>query len=207
MIQWIEAWYERCDTRGVAHRSLVRDWLRANPGCSDTIDNFAYGDIPLPIFEECLDWAGKVEHFVDLGCGCGKPTLLAAARGARAVGYDLLPGVVEVARRAAQELRIEAEFRVGDLVTAELDGVDLVYVAATRFDRSLVERVETKLLELAPGARVLSVTHPFLTTEAVRRRRFCWGDGELETEHDLYLGRRTAQAGEFDCSQKSPPRC
>ena len=49
----------------------------------------------------------------DLGCGPGHVTGWLAARGAAAVGIDLSPGMVEVARREQPA----AEFRVGDLLS------------------------------------------------------------------------------------------
>lgn len=192
LLQQIQAWYQRCDTRGLAHRSLVSDWIPENPDYALQLDNFAYGDTPFPVLEELLDWAGPFQSFVDLGCGCGIPTLVAADRCSRAVGYDLLPGVIEVARRAASELALPAEFHCADLGTAELRHADLVYVAATRFDLPLRERIARKLLELPPGARVVSVSYPFLEIQEERTRRFRWGDQEEETEHLLFLSRRTA---------------
>jgi SAM-dependent methyltransferase len=48
----------------------------------------------------------------DLGCGPGHITGWLAARGAAAVGIDLSPGMIEVARREQPG----AEFRVGDLL-------------------------------------------------------------------------------------------
>jgi SAM-dependent methyltransferase len=49
----------------------------------------------------------------DLGCGPGHVTGWLAARGATAVGVDLSPGMIEVARREQPG----AEFRVGDLLS------------------------------------------------------------------------------------------
>ena len=49
----------------------------------------------------------------DLGCGPGHVTGWLAARGAAAVGIDLSPGMVEVARREQPG----AEFRPGDLLS------------------------------------------------------------------------------------------
>jgi SAM-dependent methyltransferase len=49
----------------------------------------------------------------DLGCGPGHVTGWLAAHGATAVGVDLSPGMIEVARREQPG----AEFRVGDLLS------------------------------------------------------------------------------------------
>ncbi len=60
----------------------------------------------------------------DLGCGPGHVTAWLAERGAPAVGIDLSPGMVAVARRAYPE----AEFREGDLL--HLPAADAEFGAA-----------------------------------------------------------------------------
>ena len=54
------------------------------------------------------------ERIVDVGCGTGNATLLAARRGAIAIGVDPAPRLLEVARERAQAERIEASFAAGD---------------------------------------------------------------------------------------------
>jgi SAM-dependent methyltransferase len=62
---------------------------------------------------EALPLAGDV---IDVGCGTGEHTLLAASRGARALGIDISRAAIEIARRKARERRLEAavRFEVGD---------------------------------------------------------------------------------------------
>jgi methylase of polypeptide subunit release factors len=66
---------------------------------------------------------------LDLGCGAGTLALLAAARGSRrAVGVDLNPRAIELARLNARLNGLSADFRCGDLVApVEGERFDLVY--------------------------------------------------------------------------------
>jgi SAM-dependent methyltransferase len=72
----------------------------------------------------------------DLGCGPGHITGWLAARGATAVGIDLSPGMIEVARQEQPQ----AEFRVGDLL--DLPAADGEFGAVIAF---------YSVIHLAPG--------------------------------------------------------
>ena len=52
---------------------------------------------------------------VDIGCGAGWTTLFLASSGYKAVGYDLVPLNVEVARRRATRWEVGADFEVADM--------------------------------------------------------------------------------------------
>jgi SAM-dependent methyltransferase len=65
---------------------------------------------PQPPFVE-LDYAGRVG---DVGCGTGEHTLLAAGRGATALGIDFAETAIELARAKAAARGIEARFEVLD---------------------------------------------------------------------------------------------
>jgi SAM-dependent methyltransferase len=54
---------------------------------------------------------------LDAGCGSGEHTLLAATRGADAVGIDVSPTAIERARRKAAERGITARFEVADALS------------------------------------------------------------------------------------------
>jgi cyclopropane fatty-acyl-phospholipid synthase-like methyltransferase len=53
---------------------------------------------------------------LDVGCGTGEHTLLAARHGARAVGVDVSPRAIQIARTKAAERRVEATFQVLDVL-------------------------------------------------------------------------------------------
>src|SRR5690242_13265360 len=54
------------------------------------------------------------EYVVDIGCGTGTAALLAAERGARVIGVDPAPRLLEVARAQANERSLDATFELGE---------------------------------------------------------------------------------------------
>ena len=64
------------------------------------------------------------EHVVDVGCGTGNATLLAAARGARVTGIDPAPRLLEVARERAAAEGLDATFTEGDAASMPLPDAD-----------------------------------------------------------------------------------
>jgi len=65
---------------------------------------------------------------LDLGCGSGQVSLLAAALGARVHGIDIAPRMLEIARSAAARagLAERTRFEEGDVSTAALPSADVV---------------------------------------------------------------------------------
>ncbi len=54
-------------------------------------------------------------RLLDIGCGTGETTLLAAQAGARALGIDVSRLAIKIARARAEDRGISAEFRVADI--------------------------------------------------------------------------------------------
>ena len=69
---------------------------------------------PQPAFVRLAEAGTLTGALLDAGCGTGEHTLLAARHGARAIGIDVSPRAVELARRKADERGIEASFQVLD---------------------------------------------------------------------------------------------
>jgi SAM-dependent methyltransferase len=65
---------------------------------------------------------------LDLGCGSGQVSLLAASLGARVQGIDIAPRMLEIARESARRagLSDRATFVEGDVASAPLPEADLV---------------------------------------------------------------------------------
>jgi SAM-dependent methyltransferase len=80
-------------------------------------------DRPQPAFVRLADRGLLTGRVLDAGCGTGEHTLLAAARGADAVGVDIAPRAIERARAKAAERGITARFEVGDVL--DLGGLGL----------------------------------------------------------------------------------
>jgi SAM-dependent methyltransferase len=64
---------------------------------------------------------GAGDVVVDVACGTGNAALLAAARGARVVGVDGAPRLLDVARERAAGEGVELELREGDLLALPVD--------------------------------------------------------------------------------------
>jgi 2-polyprenyl-3-methyl-5-hydroxy-6-metoxy-1,4-benzoquinol methylase len=93
----------------------------------------------------------------ELGCGSGWMTRLAARHGVAAEGFDLSPGMIELAREQARAENVDARFEVADMEQADLgrrfDAV-LIYDALHHSPRvDLVFRTAHQALR--PGGRLL----------------------------------------------------
>jgi SAM-dependent methyltransferase len=62
---------------------------------------------------------------LDAGCGTGEHTLLAASRGADAMGIDISPLAIEQARAKAATRGIQARFEVGDVLSLPIPDLGL----------------------------------------------------------------------------------
>jgi cyclopropane fatty-acyl-phospholipid synthase-like methyltransferase len=69
---------------------------------------------PQPAFLRLADSGLLAGRVLDAGCGTGEHTLLAASRGADAVGIDVSPTAIERARAKAAERGLSARFEVAD---------------------------------------------------------------------------------------------
>lgn len=105
----------------------------------------------------------------DLGSGDGRIPIIAAQKyGARGVGIEIDPDLVERSWRVANEAEVahKVAFVVGDLFTADLSKATVV---TTYLSPSIMKLLEPKLRALAPGTRIVSHQFPMPTWEPDRR--------------------------------------
>jgi SAM-dependent methyltransferase len=69
---------------------------------------------PQPAFVRLADNGTLSGDLLDAGCGTGEHTILAARHGAHALGIDVSPRAIEIARRKATERAVVASFQVID---------------------------------------------------------------------------------------------
>jgi len=97
------------------------------------------------------------ERLVDLGSGDGRIVIEAAKRfGARGLGVDIDPRLVQLARANAKRAGVEAltNFEVQDLFETDLRGVSVVTMyLLPEVNRQLLPRL---IEQLKPGARIVS---------------------------------------------------
>ena len=116
-----------------------------------------------PVVYQMLELAGVTQDDVvyDLGSGDGRIVILAAQKyGARGVGIELDPKLVEISRQVAREAQVadRVEFIRGDLFAADISKATVVTLFLSP---SVNNELEPKLRrELRPGTRIVS--HQFL---------------------------------------------
>ncbi|MEM4494396.1 MAG: methyltransferase domain-containing protein [Candidatus Caldarchaeum sp.] len=131
---------------------------------------------PYPVVRRMLDLADvdEGETVLDLGCGDGRILFTAAEEyGARAIGYELRPRLVNHIRRKAKLMRLDEMVQVvkQDFTAVPLPNADVITLYLTRDVLSLIKpRLETAL---SRGARIVShgFSIPGLMPAEVEKRK------------------------------------
>jgi SAM-dependent methyltransferase len=117
--------------------------------------------VPTPeaLVEKMLDMAQVTSQDVvmDLGSGDGRNVIAAAKRGARAIGVEFNPNMVELSRRNAERAGVgdKATFIEGDMYTAD---VSKATVLALFLLSTNLEKLTPTFLNLKPGTRIVDNT-------------------------------------------------
>ena len=114
---------------------------------------------PEPMVEKMLDLAGVTpqDFVVDLGSGDGRNVIAAAKRGARALGVEYNPDMVDLSKRNAEKAGVgdKAQFVKGDMYEADFSKAN---VLALFLLPSNLLQLRSKFLDLRPGSRIVSNT-------------------------------------------------
>ena len=114
--------------------------------------------VPTPevLVEKMLDLAKVTpqDYVMDLGSGDGRNIIAAARRGARALGVEYNPDMVELSRREAakQGVADKARFVQGDMYEADISQAT---VMALFLLPENLEKLTPKFLDLKPGTRMV----------------------------------------------------
>lgn len=164
-----------------AGASVARAQLRGKP--FDPIEGAPGKDVPwVPtppaLVEKMLDMAqvSACDYVIDLGSGDGRNVIAAAKRGARALGVESNPRLIEVSERNAAEAGVAhlASFAQGDLYETDFSAASVLMLFL--MPQNLRE-LAPKFLELAPGSRIVTNRFPIDDWEADMRVRL-GGDSE-----------------------------
>ena len=115
--------------------------------------------VPTPhaLTEKMLDMAKVTpqDFVIDLGSGDGRNVIAAAKRGARALGVEYNPDMVELSKRTAAKEGVDdkASFVQGDMYEA---GISLATVLALFLLPENLRRLTPKFLDLKPGSRIVA---------------------------------------------------
>ena len=116
-----------------------------------------YVQTPMEIVERMLRMAEvhTGDYVIDLGSGDGRIVIEAAKRGARGLGVDLDPSLVNLATRNAKQASVgdKARFEVRDIFETDLARASVITMyLLPDFNAKLLPR----LLALKPGTRIVS---------------------------------------------------
>ena len=98
---------------------------------------------------------------VELGCGLGLPSLVAAAKGADVTATDWSTDAIELLRRNAARNNLTLTAEVRDWREPWDERFDLVLAADVLYEERNVEPVFERLSELAPDALVALAGRPY----------------------------------------------
>ena len=115
---------------------------------------------PASMVEKMLDMAHVTpnDYVIDLGSGDGRNVIAAAKRGARALGVEFNPDLVELSRRAAASEGVadRATFVQGDMFEADISQASVLILFLIPDN---LTKLAPKFLELKPGTRIVSNTY------------------------------------------------
>ena len=114
---------------------------------------------PQALVDKMLDMAKVTpkDYVIDLGSGDGRTVITAAKRGARALGIEYNPDMVELSQRNAQKEGVagRAKFMKADLFASDFSEATVITMFLLP-DINL--KLRPKILMLKPGTRVVSNT-------------------------------------------------
>ncbi|RPI51789.1 MAG: class I SAM-dependent methyltransferase [Acidobacteria bacterium] len=119
--------------------------------------------VPTPpeLVEKMLDLAGVTskDFVMDLGSGDGRNVIAAARRGARALGVEYNPDLVELSRRRAKDAGVaeRATFVQGDMYKADLSQATVLALFLTP---EHLDSMQDRFLAMKPGTRIVLNTFP-----------------------------------------------
>lgn len=115
---------------------------------------------PQDMVEKMLDMAKVTprDFVVDLGSGDGRNVIAAARRGARALGVEYNPDLVELSKRAAAAAGVadKASFVQGDMFAADISQATALVLFLIP---SNLSKLAPKFFDLRPGTRIVSNTY------------------------------------------------
>jgi hypothetical protein len=112
---------------------------------------------PQALVDKMLDMAKvtTTDYLIDLGSGDGRTVITAAKRGVRSLGIEYNPQMVELSQRNAENEGVagRARFVRQDLFESDLSQATVITMFLLP---SLNQKLRPRLLELAPGTRLVS---------------------------------------------------
>jgi hypothetical protein len=112
---------------------------------------------PQPLVDKMLDLAKVTpqDFVIDLGSGDGRTVITAAKRGARALGIEYNPDMVELSKKNAADAGVsdKASFVKADLFESDFSKAQVITMFLLP---SINMKLRPKILDLKPGTRIVS---------------------------------------------------
>ncbi|MGH7769827.1 MAG: SAM-dependent methyltransferase [Candidatus Binatia bacterium] len=143
----------------------------------------------------------KDDVIYDLGCGDGRILITAAKRhGARGVGVDLNPTLVEEARRKAKEAGVShlVEFRAGDGLQVDISAATVVTLYMYKWFNN---EMRPKLQKLKPGSRVVAHDYDIDDWKPIKIETV---DASVDPSSSEYHGTRTLYLWRVETEPAAP---
>jgi len=139
---------------------------------------------PMIIVEQMLDeiHVGPGDVLMDMGSGDGRIPIAATQRGARAIGVDIDPRLIQISRENAAKAGVTVEWRAENFFTTDLSGVTIVtFFMSPRIIARLWPRLQCDL----PHARIVSYAYegpipPTRMVPAIFRDSAMWEPNGLD---------------------------
>lgn len=126
-------------------------------------ENFIYGETPCFTVKQILEAIDckPGDLFIDLGCGRGLTVFYSYfLKDLSAQGYEILPAFVRKARKIANSIGDEkVKFFEKDILTADLSGAKIIYIAGTTFPEDFIQKLNRKLRESPVGCHIVTLSY------------------------------------------------
>lgn len=123
-------------------------------------------------------FTNKSATLLDIGCGTGRTTFPLFRQGFRITGVDLVPAMIENAKKVAHKLHLDVDFREGDATALDFKDGSFDYALFSNQGWSQIPGRDKRLKALAEICRVLKKDGTFIFTAhprwAVRNHPFFW---------------------------------
>jgi SAM-dependent methyltransferase len=152
---------------------------------------YAYGETPLTSLEKIAKASeiSSQDTVFELGCGRGRTCFwLDNFVNCRVVGIDYVPEFIDIANAVKTKFgRDRVEFRLQDMLKADLTGATVVYLYGTCLEDESIKKLIDKFKRLPAGTKIITISYPLsdYTQEPlfeVMKRfpvNFNWGETDL----------------------------
>jgi len=146
-----------------------------------------YVPTPNDVVEKMLEMVGvkKSDLLYDLGCGDGRIVVMAAKKyGCKAVGYEIVPELVETGRKIIEKRKVEhlAKIKQEDIFKLDLSEPNVVTLYLLP---GMIKKLMPQLEKLKPGSRIVSHDFDMEGVKEDKKVEVTSKDGGVS--HTIYL--------------------